>query len=493
MADNAALFAARYLPAYLSDSENESSAWDTLSKSKRCYRYEAARNRMGLYVLSQQTILDHLTNADGDVDRAVTSLQSAHTRALAPVQGSNNNLDLPRQIDGILIPYMRSTEQERRAAADIIPLLVNNGRSPENRLVLSRAEAALILEVADGDLELVVKYMQDHDWAIQVLHHQYDKLRVPTGTDEEKQEMRDAMLAHLIHMTDRGDWWSVHEHLVAHKWNLVTAVAVWQKSGIPPVQHPKDKAINTLSHGFGRRKIRSSNGMVLRPMPTLAEVTEYISRTDVVWKDEPSQFTTVSDPGTTQQRTAWERQAKEARNKRPVSFIIHHDRYSAQKGCPDDTKFTIEYIAAEKYRCQTFEHRAYFWPEFSDSGDAARNTKPLYDPGKQGDVDTLNNWRRENYSRITGITPVRGGGSEWSDEELGHLYDLFKEVFDELKAANGGKAPAKFKVKDSKKAEWATQHEAKFPGTKRTASAMISMATRITRFCQDFGLKPNTG
>lgn len=58
-------------------------------------------------------------------------------------------------IHGSRIQYIATADQERRAEADIIPLLASRGRGPANQVILPRAQAALLLHLAAGDLDQV--------------------------------------------------------------------------------------------------------------------------------------------------------------------------------------------------------------------------------------------------------------------------------------------------------------------------------------------------
>jgi hypothetical protein len=457
--------------------------WHDLAVTARVSRYEAVRSRMGQAVVARATILEHLALAGGGVDEAVDSLTRAHARAVAGLPGTAAERDLPAAINGLTISYFETADQERRAAADMLPLLANGGRDPANRIDLSRGEAALVLEVADGDLQAAVALIDNLAGTMELLHERYDKLRSLSGTPAEQQEQRDAMLAHLVHMTDRADWWSVLVHLNLHQWNFVTAVAVWLEIGIIPVHHPKDKA-GRATEGTGRRQIRTSTGLQIRPMPTLAECTQYKPNRSIKWKPEPAQFTTTPNSNAPEPNII--RQSKEERKNRPFSFVINHNRQGVKIGCPDRTKLDIEYFAAERYKMGNFRGNNYRWPEFPSLADTH---KPLFDFNRKEHVDNLNSWRRMNYSRITGML-LREAGAAWSQEEMDHLYTLYAKHYATLKAAHTSQDPLKFRVSEATSTAWAAQHEKKF-GTGRTANAMLLMATRTPKFSNDFGLLYN--
>jgi hypothetical protein len=135
------------------DEEEDTVAWKDLPKATRCYRYEAVRNQIGQYIINRQSILDHLDLVNGNIEEVVANLQHAHARAYTGVPGTEGEINLPLAINGVRIPYQRSADQERRAVADIILVIVNARRTSENQIRFSRAQAALLLEVADRDLE----------------------------------------------------------------------------------------------------------------------------------------------------------------------------------------------------------------------------------------------------------------------------------------------------------------------------------------------------
>jgi hypothetical protein len=459
--------------------------WADLSASVRCWRCEAVCNRMGQFVLSLQTIFDHLEHANGSVDDAITSLKRAHDRAItnAPAPAPAGELELPNAIRGLRIRYFATADQERRAAVDIIPLLANRGRDPANQVVLSRAQAALLLELANGDMDQVVVLLQNFDESMNTLHHQYDGLRALTGTEEKRQEQADAMVAHLVHITDRPDWYSVGLHLGNQDWDLVKAVSFWQEIGILPQKHRHDKP-NVKKEGKGRRLTRGPTGLEILPMPTLAECTEYVPRTDITWGPEPAQFATTTGPMAAQAVGGLLKVGAEERKKRRMAFVIHHDLTTAKVNCPDESKMLIEYMAGGQYRTNCFKSNAYRWPEFPLEHD---EDKPLFNFAVQTDVRKLNNWTRLSYARITGMIKQQKGAS-WSAEEKAHLHEICAILYEESRANNEDQV--NLRIPDSVADAWVVEYKAKF-GTDRTAKAIVNMARRDPEVCKDFGVALN--
>lgn len=475
---------------------------DSLSQNDWVLRFEAVRSRMGTFVLSRDTILEHLRYFKGDVEAAVSSLEDAHNRRYTSNirnLSHNGELELPDRVRNIPIKYFRYGEQERRQAADILFLLVaqlNATCDPGTAIPLARSEAVLILDAAGFDFEFALRLLKDRELATQLLHIRFDKLRSRSGSSAERLEQDDAALAFYLTLTDRPDVYTMQLHLAAHGGNLVAAIANWQEHGVDPVRHAKDHGQTDSEVWIGRRRMIQEDGhkLVLRLMPTHLEAHEYPAR-DLSWRQEPHLFAlTTTEVGRAQQEAVL-RDAPDTRGSRPYSFIINHDRKGLSKGCPNPKKFLIEYLERGKYRCNGYDvinsgmkvrDGRYFWAE---KGKVNTDNKPIFDVNNSAHRKHFNNMYRQGYHRPTGVLG-RDPGTEWSQAEMAMLWQLFAQCYEELvgiaKGANT-EVLLPFNVPEAKKQEMAKEIE-KVESEERSANSVVTMARRSRQICKDFVL-----
>ena len=478
-------------PRNESNSSGELPLDQSLSKSERVYRVEAVRSRMGVFVLSLDSIIEHLRHVNWDVDTAVDSLERAHDRAYNDTQGTAGrprDLELPTHIQGIPIPYFRTGEQERRSAADIFFLLIEQmnlagGQNPQ--ILLARSEAVLILQATGFDFESALVLVQRRDFVNQLLHIRFDNLRTRSGTAEHQTEQSDAAIAYLLTLTDRADMGSMQQHLTTHGGDLVAAVADWQQNGVDPIQQQD-----------GRRHMFRNGLLHLRPMPSSDDAHEYTALPHLAWRQEPNRFApTTTDIGNGLKEQLF-KQPKTDRKNRPTGFVINHNRDPAKINCPDSTKFLIEYIAEGKYRSNGFDaisekmkvrQARYFW---GMPGTDNASGLSEFDFSNRTMLNHLNAIYRQGYFRPTGII-TREAGADWDDDELEILYDHIRGLFEELHdaATSAGKeVELPFHIPETKKEEISKELLEK-SGNKRTKAAIMTMTHRTRSICRDFMFK----
>ena len=474
---------------------------DSLSQNDWILRFEAVRSQMGTFVLSHDTILEHLRHVKGNVEAAVASLKRAHNRrytnSVRNLGGRTGDLELPDRVRNIRIEYFRSGEQERRQAADILFLLVaqhNATCDPGTAIPLARSEAVLILDAAGFDFEGALRLLKDRELATQLLHIRFDKLRTRYGTATERLEQDDAALAFYVTLTDRADLHTLQLHLSAHDGDVVAAIADWQQNGVDPVRHPKDQGQTDSQSWIGRRRMIQEDGhkIILRPMPTHQEVHEYTAR-NLSWRQEPHRFALTTTQIGAEQQEAILRDAPATRGSRPYGFIINHDRRALSKGCPNPRKFLIEYLEQGKYRVNGYDvindgmkvrTGRYFW---AGKGKVNTDGKPVFDVNNRSHRKHFNNLYRQGYHRPTGVL-ARDPATEWSGAEMTRLWQLFagwyEELVDSATRANT-EVLLPFNVPEAKKQEIAKEIE-KVDSEERSANSIITMAHRSRQLCKDF-------
>jgi hypothetical protein len=479
---------------------SNAAAEETISQHSWVLRHDAVRSRLGTFVLSRESILEHLRHTNGDVEAAVNNLKRAHEWRYTGSRGSPPAGPLlPDRVRNIPIQYFLTGEQERRQAADIFCLLItqlNVNRKPGTAIPLARSEAVLVLDAAGFDFEAALRLIQDREYVAQLLHIRFDELRTRSGTPQQQLEQTDAALAYFMTLTDRADLYTFELHLAAHGGDLVAAIADWQQNGVSPVRHPKDKGQTQLINWIGRRDMIQEDGhrIILRPMPTNSDAHEYRARR-LTWKQEPHLFALVTTAVGAAQKEIILRDAAATRGNRPYSFIINHDRNALARGIANPSKFLIEYLEQGRYRSNGFDvinagmkvrTGRYFWP---GKGQVNADNKPVFDVNDSAHLKHFNNLYRQGYHRPTGVLG-RDPAIDWSDTEMARLWELFAQHYEELAETAKGTTNAilPFNIPEAKKKEMATEIE-KVESEERSSNSVITMAHRSRQLCKDFVLK----
>ena len=441
---------------------------------QRLRRRLTLRNRINPHPVTSEEVENHLFAAGWDVDRAYQRWHAEHMEAIVPVVGrdlprpsfnvrvgsaddNSNAVDdegFPDNENYIPYPYNGSSELERRQLVRFLRDLVEDARDLENTISLRRSEAIMLLRETGWDVIQARDLYLEHQHAFEEVFNSYRQFRGPTQLRSE----RDDRLSRLIDMTGRRDIDSLDAHLRRHNYNFISAVVAWQKSGIPAINIAERPVVDPIED-------------------------------DAVWESE-----TESDVEEEQDQGDETDQENDV-----VKHVttINTDRVGANRGVPDHTKMMVEYIRNGRYSARIFRHRNYRW------SDEDPEDRPEFDWNRQEDLNILNSWRREVFGRIDGaVTQPRS--VPWLDAEDDFIYDLHRERWDELIAAQPNVDPQSLlplEVRAPRQREWAQRFNAQFAGhivegsdqrrPNRSFGAINTRRHRIQRVVNDFGLEPN--
>lgn len=434
-----------------------------------------------------------------------SSTQASKAKTATSAKGKEKEETEDPDLDSeVIIPFNENFEQERRDAALALRLHIEE-RTGE-RGVMSPAEAVLLLHQHNWDLTQAATSFTTMQHARSGLARTYDQMRIPVQreiapVEEEIPCMhQNERLAEFINITGRNDWYSLRVALQKHNWNLVAAVSQWFTKGISPVEAPAVVA------PYGG--VRMDVNLRPLPMPTRAPTRSTASREG--WAREPSEFAMPSgeqdDSSSSDSEVSTLLRQK---RKRPHGFMINSTRTTAKKGMRNDQKFLIEYISRGRYWFNRFERQDTFkWPNVGFPEEAHGHhpnpdTSKLveFDWNNQQHLHWLNNWRRQNIQRATGLQ-TRESAQRWTREELDFLYTLSEDLLQELLQKNPNKTEDKLlplKVTMDKKIEWAKRINEKFSGTiqpgssqprhNREPSALMTQRNRTRAIVDRFKLK----
>lgn len=439
----------------------------------------------------------------GVVLRLRPSEGATSARAAAPRQETSSG----EKKDEVVIPFNDNFEQERRDAA--LALRLHLEERTGERGVMSPAEAVLLLHQHNWDLTQAAISFSTMQHARTGLARTYDQMRIPVQREiapvaQQITIMQQSeRLAELINLTGRNDWYSLRVALQERNWNLVATVADWYTIGIPPVEAPAAVA----PYGGVRMDIN------LRPLPMPTRQSTRSTAREAGWAVEPEEFGVPSgeqDSSSSSDSEAGSSLIKQKR-KRPHGFMINSTRTTAKKGMRNDQKFLIEYVSRGRYWFNRFERQETFrWPDVNFS-EQPHGHHPNPDTSKLVDFDWnnqqhlhwLNNWRRQNIQRATGLQ-TREQAQRWLQEELDFLYALSEELLQELLRNNPNKTEDQLlplKVTMDKKTEWCRRMNEKFAGTMqagsseprrpREPSALMTQRSRTRAIVERFKVKPD--
>jgi len=434
----------------------------------------------------------HLRSSDG----------ATSARATAPRQEPSSG-----EMEGeVSIPFNDNFEQERRDAALALRLHLEERTGEKG--VMSPAEAVLLLHQHNWDLTQAAISFTTLQHARTGLARTYDQMRTPVQRDIAPVAQsitimqQSERLAELINLTGRSDWYSLRVALQERNWNLVAAVADWYTVGIPPVDAPPSIA----PYSGVRMDIN------LRPLPMPTRQQTRSAAREGGWAPEPEEFGVPageqesshsdSDPGSS---------LIKQNRKRPHGFMINSTRTTAKVGMRNDQKFLIEYISRGRYWFNRFERQDTFrWPDVNFT-EQPHGHHPNPDASKLVDFDWnnqqhlhwLNNWRRQNVQRATGLRS-REQAQRWLPEELDFLYALSEELLQEQLRNNPHKTEDQLlplKVTMDKKNDWCRRMNQKFAGTMqpgssqprrpREPSALMTQRARTRSIVNRFKVKPD--
>jgi hypothetical protein len=444
---------------------------------QRRHRRLTLRNRIAPHPVTSDELDDHLNATGWDVDYAYHRWHARHIQAIAAVgrgericpsfntrwppgddgsEGAEDNKGSQQSEDFVPYPHDADPERERRQLVTFLWELVEEARGVGSA-PLKRSEAVMLLRESSWDVIQARELYLEHQLAFNEFTNSYRHFHGPTQLSSE----RDNRLARLIDLTGRRDMNSLDAHLRRHNYNFVAAVVTWQKSGIPVIQSEERTDLEDQDpisdHGFWCNE----------------------SPSDVEEKEEGNKDDQENDVV-------------------KHGFLINPDREGAIKGVHDHTKMFIEYMLNGKYKAHAFLHRGYRWSN-EDPQD-----RPEFDFNNQDNIHRLNNWRREIFRRRTGNITNRLQNTLWLEDEDDFLYELHRELWDELIAEHPDENPQNFlplPVPASRQREWATRFNEEFEGTlqdgsdelrpQRSYGALNTRRHRVQRIIDDFRLERN--
>ncbi|KPI43811.1 uncharacterized protein AB675_6328 [Cyphellophora attinorum] len=326
-------------------------------------------------------------------------------------------------------------EQERRDTARYLrETLVNRNQLRLKKLSIS--QAVLLMHLADWDIGQALGDWKNLDEALDRLHLHFDRMRSGEGTSPSsevtingKQERQSERLAILLAITTRPDWGSLQAFLADHRFDLVASIVDWYKAGIPVAPKPKKKA-----EGNKVCKDVFSNEI---PLPNQQDVVA--PNVDNLWAPERAFYRRVSEY-TGGDDSIPPTPMREDDRDRAFGFLLHPDRHAPQPGnYHAESYFVTEAISKNRYFHKRFAQPAFKWPKIGagygndnkpeeDVGDETK--KVVFDFSNKDHVEKLSNWRRQDFSRTTGIL-TRTGAQHWQPVELAKLYKMVEAYYEE--------------------------------------------------------------
>lgn len=396
-------------------------------------------------------------------------------------------------------PY--NPEQERRQTSILLRDQVR--ALATNSATLTISQSVLLLQLAEWDIGQALGDWWGLEHALDRLHLAFDRMRSPEGDtptphkkDRARSERQDERLAILVSLTGRADWRSLQLFLMARQFDLVKAVEVWFRSGIPVAKKEKDKKLT--------RKDALQN---LIPAPSDRDVVA--PPVDNLWAAEQDFFRRVSD-FSRDELVPLPPLHEDDREKRPFGSLLRPERNTIQAGSfYIDDHFVIEYFAKGKYWFSRFMKKSFKWPKFgrgrgvaagSDSeSEGAASGKVKFDFANRSHVRELNAWRRQQFGRITGVMR-RKGSQKWEPIENALLHSLLKELHDkDSKTLPADQAGRPLKITNERLNNVSRFLNEAFVGTKpgnasatRGERTPTSVGTQMRRFfpiVRDFNIK----
>lgn len=483
-----------------------------------------------------------LAGAESDVDDDDDSLSSLSTSSESdnaeedPDAHINERINLRQALEDL--PLCDNIEQERRDAALAFRIRVEEVYDA----VLSRSEAILLMNLARWDLGLALATFESHAEARDRLRVAYDGMRDDTDNVDEQS----ARIAALLDVTERPDWLSIKLFLKGLRWNLVHAVVRWYQEGIMPF---KEEGLHDIPQTRPHFAMRVDETGKLRQKPAKNACRAAPEVDQEAWNDESTDYTNPGDedpPEPIEHGQAYGRTYSHAKtdNKRPPGFIIHAGANKTIAPGPwDPSKLLIEYIFGGQYKYNIFKNSKYRFPdrdqEGSEDDDAAsddddgspspstkssrptksrkgRSSKPPkaeakkvkptvpFDFSIRAHLNDLNNWRRQNFSRVRGDV-LRASAQQWTTSELEFFYSLNAEWLAGLKAefptVTRRQILEQATIPSATKEDWARRMNERFTGTTpegateprwdRKATALVTMRGRWPKLFVHFRVNPD--
>ena len=393
-------------------------------------------------------------------------------------------------------------EHERRAAARVFLDRINAGQAADQQTTMSSDEAILLLSMVAWDVQMAASRFEVQR-ARRRLQRRFDHMRTlgedTTGRGLSEEEMQDERTALLLSITGRNDWYSVQSFLAEHGWNLPEAVAAWFRDGLPPKKHRHDKT------GYGRLTDRMREPY---PMPSDAETTPDDSRDLSIWGNVREHYVDdeedENDEDSDDDEDPHNQIDQENRGKRPHGFVVNANRNPVQRGHDDPSRFAIRYFSKGHDWMNIFKRKVFYFPDlkmpapnpadYPTDGTLDPRRKIPFDSYNQKHVDELNEWLRENYTRITGFNR-RPRSQQWSEEEQERFIELHEAELQRLLQANPGQRRKKlcpFKVNAGLLDSWLKALNDEFhPGdaVKRNGTALLTQRSRMRAIVKRYRVK----
>ena len=380
----------------------------------------------------------------------------------------------------------QNPEQERRLAALLLrnTLMTHHGRKAR----LSITEAILLCHLADWDLGVAVEDFENKDKALDRLHIHFDRMRSSEGTKPSRdidingaQERQSERLAILMSITTRTDWGSLQNFLAKEQFDLISALERWYKYGITVATTKADKK-KTSKDVF-------SNEI---PLPFPADCVADPQLNDGAWADEFGFYQQVADYDGDQNLIPLPPLREDDRH-RVFGTLLFPDRTTLQRGnFHVEDYFVVEAINKNKYVHARFSKNEFKkksggalfkWPKLgagygeditpSDDEDDTdeeektkkkRKTYVTFSFNDPQHLALLNNWRRQIFSRTTGVL-MRAGSQQWQPVELAKLYQLVDDYWTEYVLDKGLEDDDYLPVSRKKLEFWAEELDECFIGT----------------------------
>lgn len=212
------------------------------------------------------------------------------------------------------------------------------------------------------------------------------------------------------------------------------------------------------------------------------------------------------------------REDEDSRTKRPFGFLLGAGRETIQAGRYFlEDHFVVEYISKGRYWHNRFVKKTvgkggapFKWPKLGQgtgpakdgdvsSSDDGKNAV-VFDFNDSAHVHKLKAWRRQQFSRATGVLK-RKGSQAWQDVENAMLYQLLKELYEAHTKSQAGLADDKkspVKITERRLQEVTDLLNEAFTGTRpgnatavrgeRTAHSVGTQARRFLPNIEDLGI-----
>ena len=281
-------------------------------------------------------------------------------------------------------------------------------------------------------------------------------------------------------------------------WNLVDAIQFWFLNGVPPFQPRGCADVHDSRSNFNLEPIewpkndewQSSAG----------------TRQDDGWGCEPDHYAPSDADLDISSGEETESGINTDRSRRK-GFLVSSDaqaRETVKRGLANPSKFLLEYICGGGYHVNRFKRSKTFkWPGLGTRSDQNQSHLIEFDWHDQQHVDWLNNWRRQNMVRATGVRTYNAA-QRWSREEIDFLIALTHELYQVFRLrypAYTDDQILPMMITAKMKKEWVGRFNERFTGSiqpgstkprsERTAEAIMTQRGRIKELVDGYKVTPD--